>query len=640
MYIKKFQVFLASSEELNQERVAFGNFIRRLDDIYEKRGIRIKLAPWEDSDAAYNNRRKQDEYNEIVRSSDMFLAVFHIKAGKFTIEEFDVAIKEFERTGIKPKTYVYYKELKEGEQESEELKEFKRRLSDDLQYYWMHYSNSDSLHLHFVMQLQLVENGHLDNLVVENGDVTLEGSSIVHIDNLQFVASNNDYQIMSRRLLELPAIIEKTRLSIEQSPDNKYLQELLQNLLDEKNEIKKEIEQQQNILFDTAKRIATIQREDITECLKKAIEAFERGNVQEANHILDEAENDRDIRFASFEKKEELRNKEIQNIHADIETLLFQAKIIIADARIPIQRRIDKTIECFKKAYTRSMRTNYDKKKYLQLLFDYGDFLYKYGIYNDSENIFLQYIKLLKELNEEKKAMIALAYSKIGAVYDCMKNYKKALKYHKYALRLRIKALGRFDLITADSYIHIGIVLSEMNRNITAIRSFYKALRIRKKVLGKGNPDLSRDYNNLGWLLCIQDMYKKALLNLNNAKELLDCMDEVIAPYIYNNIGFALIGVCQYEEALSYLNKSIEIREKNLGIKHPDTVESYINLGYLFEKMKNDEMSIKFYKKALNLPAKFIKPIHHCIRNSYNWNKLTSELGERESFTYLERNWL
>lgn len=640
MYIKKFKVFLASSEELNQERIAFGNFIRRLDDIYEKRGVRIKLAPWEDSDAAYNNRRKQDEYNEIVRSSDMFLAVFHIKAGRFTIEEFDVAIKEFERSGKRPKTYVYCKELKEGEQESEELKEFKRRLSDELQYYWIHYNNSDSLYLHFVMQLQLVENGHLDDLVVENGDVTLEGSSIVHIDNLRFVANNNDYQIMSQQLLELPAIIEKTRLSIEQSPDNKYLQELLQNLLDEKNEIKKKIEQQQRILFDTAKRIAIIQREDITECLKKAIEAFEKGNVQEANNILDESESDRDIRFANFEKKEELRSKEIQNIHADIEALLFQAKIIIADVRIPIQRRIDKTIECFKKANIRSMRTNYDKKKYLQLLFDYGDFLYKYGIYNDAENIFLQYIKLLKELNEEKKAMIALAYSKIGAVYDCMKNYKKALKYHNYALKLRIKALGRFDLITADSYIHIGIVLSEMNWNITAIRSFYKALRIRKKALGKGNPDLSRDYNNLGWLLCIQDMYKKALLNLNNAKELLDCTDVVIAPYIYNNIGFAFIGVCQYEEALSYLNKSIEIREKNLGIKHPDTVESYINLGYLFEKMKNNEMSIKFYKKALNLPVKFIKPIHHCIRNSYNWNKLTSELGERESFTYLERNWL
>ena len=68
------QVFLASSEELKNDRNTFGNLVRRLDDIYKKRGIRIKLFEWEDYDAAYNNRRKQDEYNDEVRASDMFLA--------------------------------------------------------------------------------------------------------------------------------------------------------------------------------------------------------------------------------------------------------------------------------------------------------------------------------------------------------------------------------------------------------------------------------------------------------------------------------------------------------------------------------------------------------------------------------------
>ena len=42
------QVFLASSDELKNDRNTFGNLIRRLDNIYEKRGIRIKLVEWED----------------------------------------------------------------------------------------------------------------------------------------------------------------------------------------------------------------------------------------------------------------------------------------------------------------------------------------------------------------------------------------------------------------------------------------------------------------------------------------------------------------------------------------------------------------------------------------------------------------
>ena len=85
------KIFLASSEELEADRYRFGNLIRKLDNIYEKRGIRIELFEWEDYDAAYNGMRKQDEYNERVRASDMFLALFHKKAGKFTIEEINIA---------------------------------------------------------------------------------------------------------------------------------------------------------------------------------------------------------------------------------------------------------------------------------------------------------------------------------------------------------------------------------------------------------------------------------------------------------------------------------------------------------------------------------------------------------------------
>ena len=97
--MKTIKIFIASSEELEDDRNAFGNLVRKLNKTYEKRGIHLELFEWEDYDAAYNNRRKQDEYNDEVRASDMFLAVFHTKAGKFTIEEFDVATEEFRKKG-------------------------------------------------------------------------------------------------------------------------------------------------------------------------------------------------------------------------------------------------------------------------------------------------------------------------------------------------------------------------------------------------------------------------------------------------------------------------------------------------------------------------------------------------------------
>ena len=51
--MKIIKMFLASSEELTDDRNAFGNLVRRLlDKVYEKWGIRIELFKWEDYDAA------------------------------------------------------------------------------------------------------------------------------------------------------------------------------------------------------------------------------------------------------------------------------------------------------------------------------------------------------------------------------------------------------------------------------------------------------------------------------------------------------------------------------------------------------------------------------------------------------------
>lgn len=119
--MKEIKVFLASGKEMKHDRNAFGNLIRKLDEIYEKRGTRIRLFEWEDVDSAYNGGRKQDEYNEHLRASDMFLALFHTYAGRFTKEEFNIAKNEREGKGT-PKPYVYCRDLEEGNRKIKRLR--------------------------------------------------------------------------------------------------------------------------------------------------------------------------------------------------------------------------------------------------------------------------------------------------------------------------------------------------------------------------------------------------------------------------------------------------------------------------------------------------------------------------------------
>ena len=201
--MKTIKIFLASSEELDYDRMAFGNLVRRLDDMYEKRGIRIKLFEWEDYDSAYNDKRKQDEYNEYVKQSDIFLALFHKKAGQFTVEEFDIASQEF-KDHASPKVYTYCKDLKSGEEETPELKEFKKRLFDEMGHFWCRYDNRESLQFQFVMQLQLVESSQMTDMKVEDGNVTLNGLPIASMDKLKFASCNEEFLKMNEELASLP----------------------------------------------------------------------------------------------------------------------------------------------------------------------------------------------------------------------------------------------------------------------------------------------------------------------------------------------------------------------------------------------------------------------------------------------------
>lgn len=317
--MRTIKIFLASSEELENDRNAFGNLVRRLDRLYEKRGVRIELFEWEDHDAACNDRRKQDEYNDEVRASDMFLALFHTKAGKFTIEEFDVATEEFRRTGIKPKSYVYMRDILPEENESAELAAFKKRLLEEMGHYWSRYNNRDSMQLHFVMQLQLVESNNTDTLKMENGEVRLGDMTVARMENLRFAAGNEDYQRMSRRLQELPILIEKARLRTEKYPDDEDLKDELQKHLDERNTLQEEFDKQQELLFNTAKRIAQLQGERITDRMRRAIEAFDSGNVREANIILNEAEKDAERNLSDYKNSKEITEQKRQNVINSIE---------------------------------------------------------------------------------------------------------------------------------------------------------------------------------------------------------------------------------------------------------------------------------------------------------------------------------
>ena len=90
--MKKLKIFLASSiVELKEERNEIGDFIRRIQDELIDMDYRIQLFECEFFDNSIALTRKQDEYNDEIEKSDIFVMLVGSKLGNYTFEEFKIA---------------------------------------------------------------------------------------------------------------------------------------------------------------------------------------------------------------------------------------------------------------------------------------------------------------------------------------------------------------------------------------------------------------------------------------------------------------------------------------------------------------------------------------------------------------------
>lgn len=622
--MKTIKIFLASSDELKEDRIAFGDLIRRLDSIYRKQGTTIELIEWEDLDISYNNCRKQDEYNDSIRQSDVFVALFHTLAGKYTQEEFEVAREENRKRKI-PKILIHCRDLQPGEIESKELTEFKERLNNELGHFWGHYNSNDKLHLDFVLWLQNTEFIGNESLQIENNEVTIEGVPIAQISNLSFVVDNKKYIEKNAQIESLTAEVQQLRQAVAQAPSITALQDLLQQKLNELNKNKTELGQLQSLLLDTAKHISDIQLEKVGKTMAHAIKLFDTGDLDGANALLNEISLNSESHIEQFEQDRTL-------IHQDIEAFRLQAKALIADVNIPVDGRITQVRCIYAKADDWAQRSGYDNKKYLDLLIEYEFFLRGFAKFNDAKVILQRSLDLSINIYGKQSAETANCYNEFGFVYSSLGKHELALEFYKKALALDVEINGLEHPSTATAYNNIGFIYSSLGSYDQAIENTAKALEIRLKIYGEEHPSTAISYNDIGFSYCSLGDYKKALAYHNKAldirlKVLNDNHPSVATSF--NNIGKVYIELGQHQKALDYFNKALVIRQEQLGEKHPYTATSYNYIGDVYYMINDYNKAIEYYNKALDIRLKAFGENHLYVATTlFNMGRCFKELGD------------
>ena len=633
--MKNITVFLASSDELKNDRNSFHSLVASLDEIFEPRGYRIRCRRWEDFSAFCTGSRTQDDYNRIVRASDICICMFHRKAGEYTIEEFNQALDEYVKSQSHPKTFVYIRALIEGEMEDEALKRFKEDLFDRVGHYWCNYATDDAMKLHFVMQLERIipsvsgnasvtEGNHFK---IENGVVSLYGHKIAELDNLSFAAENPEYLSLKESIARLNTEIARLRATGVAE---------LQPMIDEKQaELYKKRESLNRLesrLFDLALSINKLigSGTPVSERKRLAIEMFERGNSKGVVEIL----NEKDIAADAAQARKEIEQGKLlvdsgrslieaglQKTRSLAEEYVLRAKALMTDYAEP--RRFELACHAYEQGIELT-RANLSEEELAKSLFEYGHFLQTNKRYDLAEVRYRENLDICQRL----AAISPYAYepdlagtqNNLGVLYNNTQRYKESEKMYLSALKIcqRLTAANPqvYEPDLAMTQNNLGLLYSDIRRyeeseemHLSAVEIYQRLTIVNPQVY---EPDLAMAQSNLGTLYKdtrrYEDSEKLCLSAMEIRRRLAAANPQVYEPDLamtQYNLGCLYSDTQRYEDSEKMYLSAMEIRRRlaveSPQVYEPDLADTQYNLGCLYYNIQRYEDSEEMYLSALEV---------------------------------------
>ena len=633
--MKNITVFLASSDELKNDRNSFHSLVASLDEIFEPRGYRIRCRRWEDFSAFCTGTRTQDDYNRIVRASDICICMFHRKAGEYTIEEFNQALDEYVKSQSHPKTFVYIRALIEGEMEDEALKRFKEDLFDRVGHYWCNYATDDAMKLHFVMQLERIipsvsgnasvtEGNHFK---IENGVVSLYGHKIAELDNLSFAAENPEYLSLKESIARLNTEIARLRATGVAE---------LQPMIDEKQaELYKKRESLNRLesqLFDLALSINKLigSGTPVSERKRLAIEMFERGNSKGVVEIL----NEKDIAADAAQARKEIEQGKLlvdsgrslieaglQKTRSLAEEYVLRVKALMTDYAEP--RRFELACHAYEQGIE-LVRANLSEEELAKSLFEYGCFLQankRYDLaevrYRENLDIYQRLAAISPQVYEPDLAMVQ---NNLGTLYEDTRRYGESEEMFLSVMEIRRRLVAAnpqvYEPDLAGIQNNLGILYKDTQRYEDSEKMYLSAMEIYRRLAAVNpqvyEPDLAMAQSNLGTLYKdtrrYEDSEKLCLSAMEIRRRLAAANPQVYEPDLamtQYNLGCFYSDTQRYEDSEKMYLSAMEIRRRlavaNPQVYEPDLADTQYNLGCLYYNIQRYEESEEMYLSALEV---------------------------------------
>lgn len=153
--MKEFKIFIASSNDEKEERYIIKDLLQTVNRVTHNFGIEFTPIMWELESVVFKDGldKKQNEYNDLLISSDIVFFIFGRRVGKFTYEEFLTACEQVAKNK-NLKVFVYFKNIDIGRisttsendiKSLTEIKELQQRIGKNLNQVYGEYEKNYEL---------------------------------------------------------------------------------------------------------------------------------------------------------------------------------------------------------------------------------------------------------------------------------------------------------------------------------------------------------------------------------------------------------------------------------------------------------------------------------------------------------------
>ena len=265
----------------------------------------------------------------------------------------------------------------------------------------------------------------------------------------------------------------------------------------------------------------------------------------------------------------------------------------------------------------------------------------------DSTYHYLNLIKRKIDSRLSQSEVFAPTLTMYGRYYTMLKDYSKALEYHKKSIELRVKTQGKNHPKVAWEFLHLGQVyflmhnLKESEDNITkatqlaernkenmgsakkmmrnllffyykkgqidlAIKYGEKELKLAKELFSIESPEVALVYDNLAGLYFINQNYDKNLTYLNTSVNIYKSLkNDFRVAKTYKAIGVTYRATNQFFRCIKYFQKALSNLESDYEKNISDIAHSYLGIGSAYSSLYQKDTALDYLNKAKKMAQEF-----------------------------------